>query len=132
MQLRRPSSTPSPWGRPPRSSFERTFVNQFLTLLSGQFPGLLAYAGGIVLAVIFWRRYPIPSLLTLLSSTLNLVATFLVLACFVAFQGTSSRESLQIIVFLGNTLHMVGYGLLFAAVFIGRTAKAAPFREDYG
>jgi hypothetical protein len=105
---------------------ERILIDQFLKLLAGQFPSLLAYVAGMILVVTYWRRCPLPALLTLLALTLKLAATLLVIACFMVFRETQSRTLFDVVIFFGNSLHMVGYGLLLAAVFVGRTAKAVP------
>jgi hypothetical protein len=102
---------------------ERNLLDQFLRLLAGQFPSLLAYVVGMILVVTYWRRCPLPALLALLALSLKLAATLLVLGCIMALREMQSRSLFDAMIFFGNTLHMVGYGLLLAAVFVGRTAK---------
>ena len=96
-----------------------------LDQLLGQAPLLLAYVVGVILALVFWRRCPRPSMLTFLAMMLLLITT-LVQAFLIGYllQGGWNPEKLRLFmratVLMGNLLHMTAIGLILAAVFIGR------------
>jgi hypothetical protein len=108
-----------------------------LMQLLGQFPVLVVYVVGVILASLFWRRYPGPCLLVLLATGLLLVVT--VTQPFVTqylFRARSdlgwANEKLGRMVgavgMTGSLLRAIGLGLLLAAVFLGRgvTQRVGP------
>jgi MFS family permease len=90
----------------------------FLIRLQVMAPLLLAYLVGMVLALAFWRRCPRPSRLTLLGLGLRLVTalvgTFLALYLLQAGKDLSTTQLIE------NVIAAAAFGLLLAAVFIGR------------
>jgi hypothetical protein len=109
----------------------------FLGQLAVQAPSLLAYLVGIILALVFWRRCPGPSLLTLLALALllvtSLVQTFLLLYLFRAradFGWDEARVGwmLSASALVGSVIRAAALGLLLAAVFLGRrgTPRTGP------
>jgi hypothetical protein len=100
-----------------------------LMLSLGQSPVLLVYLVGMILALVFWRRYPGPSLLTLIATVLLLSLT--VTQIFVtqylfymrADKGWGHEKLAWLLSAVGLTssiLRAAGLGLLLAAVFLGR------------
>jgi hypothetical protein len=108
--------------------------NRFLSLLTHEVPPLLpiwlVWVVGIVLAVVFWRKHPMPSLLALLALLLMLLqSVFGTLASiWVLFQEQNTeaqRRMMQSALWGLRTLaSAVSYGLLFAAVFGWRKPAA--------
>jgi hypothetical protein len=107
--------------------------NQLMMELAEQPPALLAYLAGIALSLVYWRRYPGPCLLTFLAAPLSFVLS-VTLSCLrlYAMYARAARgwdrvtvESIiSITVVAGGILRAVAFGLLLAAVFVGR--RAAP------
>jgi hypothetical protein len=107
---------------------ENTII-PFLTQLAGQAPVLLAYLVGMILALVFWRRSPGPCVLTLVATGLllgtTLVQSFLFLYLIRAredFGWTEERYRwmLSANALVGSVIRAVAFGLLLAAVFVGR------------
>jgi len=107
----------------------------FLTQLAGQSPVLLMYLVGMVLAVVFWRRYPRPCAFTVSAMGLLLLTsvgqTFATLY-FIAYRGISlGQESgglawmLMASTLVGTLLRALAFGLLLAAIFVGRQPYGA-------
>src|SRR3954452_6165100 len=99
--------------------------------LTTQLPLLLAYVTGMILALVFWRRSPGPSLLTLLATVLLLVIA--VLQAFLFFYSVRARHDLGWSDerfgwmsggnnLVGSVLRAGACGLLLIAVFMGRNA----------
>ncbi|MGZ9272457.1 MAG: hypothetical protein ACXW6T_25315 [Candidatus Binatia bacterium] len=97
-------------------------------------PSLIVYLVGMVLAVIFLRKYPGPALLTLLAAIILLVTTVGV-AFGQAYLATQRLEygwsavqysqRLYLVTIPGSILRALGAALLLAAVFVGRKSKGA-------
>ncbi len=108
-------------------------VSSLMQLL-GQTPVLLVYLLGPILALVFWRRCPVSSLLTLVASVLLLLLAviqafatqYLIIRARVELGWSSEEMSrvLSAVALVGNVLRALGLGLLLAAVFLGR--RAAP------
>jgi hypothetical protein len=66
---------------------EGSIDSQLMMELAGQSPVLLAYLAGIVLSLVYWRRYPGPCLLTFLAAALSFVlsVTLLFLRIYVMY-----------------------------------------------
>ena len=105
-----------------------------LNALAEASPLLVAYLTGMILAFIYWRRYPIPSLLCLLASAVLFVTTvsqpFVTIYLFNEFVARghwSMSDFLATVAFVGSGLRALAVGLLLGAVFSGRrAAKTAP------
>jgi hypothetical protein len=106
-----------------------------LAQLATQSPILLACLVGIILAAVFWGRYPAPCLLTLLAAGLLLVVTvahtvlvqYLYLAR--ADQNWSDAKLASMLFTVGLTCNLfrgLALGLLFVAVFLGRSTTRWP------
>jgi hypothetical protein len=108
-----------------------------LMILLGQVPVLLAYLLGIILALVMWRRYPRPALLTLMGVSLLLLVSVVTpfLSMSLTFRRAGDGGGHERIGFLlsaislgSSLLRAAGVGLLLAAVFIGRS-RPAPHGE---
>ena len=97
-------------------------------------PGLLAYLAGLILALIFIKKYPLPAMLTLVGSLILMVTTIgIILIQFLLFRsrlqngwsGTDFNRMLGIVSIFGNILRALGVGFWLAAVFIGRKKQSA-------
>lgn len=97
--------------------------------LAAQAPTLLVEAAAVALAVVFWRRWPIPCLLTLLGSGLMLAISIGRTALFLAavrLQADLGWTHQQLGVFYGvvgfvsSLGYALGLGLVITAVFWGR------------
>jgi hypothetical protein len=98
-------------------------ITNLVRTLAYQSPGLLICIVGMALALIFWRRCPVPSLLTLLGLGLRFVA---ILGNVIAIQilvGTNRSFMIGIVGIIVQLMSAIGLGLLLAAVFMGRGAK---------
>jgi len=107
---------------------EYTFLF-FLSQLVGQAPMLLAYVVGTILALVFWRRCPLPAKLTLLGLMLllitSLVQSFLVsyfVQARVNFDWSHQTVGLLMSVtgLVGSLIRAAAFSLILIAVFIGR------------
>ena len=102
----------------------------FLTQLAGQSPVLFVYLVGMVLAVVFWRRYPRPSAFTLTAMGLLILTSIgqtFVNLYFVVYRGIGQdwgperlRWALTANTLVGSLVRAVAFGLLLAAIFVGR------------
>jgi hypothetical protein len=100
-----------------------------LSQLAVQAPALLVYLVGLILALVLLGRYPGPSAFTLIATGLLLVtavaqsflSVYLVRAR-VDWGWTDARlgATLSASALAGSALRAVAFGLLLAAVFIGR------------
>jgi hypothetical protein len=104
-------------------------VTMFFTQLAPQAPVLLVYLAGGILALVFWRRCPLAGVLTLIGTGLLLVATLGQTLVFVYLiqvrfsRGWSLDQygwMLSANAFAGGFCRAVGFGLVLAAVFVGR------------
>jgi hypothetical protein len=108
---------------------EYTFLF-FLTQLLGQAPMLLAYVAGMIVALVFRRRYPRPSRITFFAMMLFLITT-LVQLFLVSYFVQASIDSgwkdekygpiMAATGLVGSLLRVAALGLLLTAVFMGRT-----------
>ena len=109
-------------------------MGQYLTQQFGYAaPVLLVYLVGMILSLVFLRKYPMPAILAL-AATLILFATALgvtmmqgyLLRMRIDSQWSSNQFSqMQAVVsVIGTGLRTLGSALLIAAVFVGRKAKA--------
>jgi hypothetical protein len=96
-------------------------------------PALIVYLVGMVLAVIFIRKYPGPAILTLLATIILLVTTIGIAMAQVHFMRlrvepgwTTARygQVMSVVSIAGSMLRALGLALLLAAVFVGRKSKA--------
>jgi hypothetical protein len=103
-----------------------------LQQLTYSVPALLVYVAGLVLAIIFLRKYPASAMLTLCGSVALLVTTIgLSLAQFYIFRyrleyGWSSAtysQVLLIVSLVANIIRALGLALWLTAVFVGRKSK---------
>ncbi len=105
------------------------FFARFSAYLATQTPVLLVYVAGLVLAIVYWSRYPRPCAFTLAAVVL-LLATSIGQSLFSTyllelrhhhrwemdrFQWLSSVSY-----WVGSFLRALGSGLLLTAVFVGR------------
>ena len=96
-----------------------------LSMLSGQIPSLLAYLTGIVLAIVFWRRYPRPALLVMMGSALHLLTSLLWVVIYAVImeqgRGIGSRSLMFTVLSLsGSVIHAAATVLIICAAFVGR------------
>ncbi len=99
-----------------------------LTRLAYRAPGLLAYLAGLVLSLVYLKRYPRPAVLALLGSGLLLfvsTAMLFVEAYLLRPGGDMNLRTLLlgIIGFAASILHAVGFILVAVAVFVGRRGR---------
>jgi hypothetical protein len=112
---------------------------QFLMQLASRAPTLLVYAIGVILAIVYWQRYPRPCLLVLLAVCLSgfaLVASaflFMYLPRAMADFGWA-HEQLGMIVgavgFVSSVLHAIATAMLLGAVFVGRRQPLPRWSPD--
>jgi hypothetical protein len=116
-----------------------SIVFQLYLQLAGQAPVLLVYLVGMILAVVFWRRCPGPSALTLAATALLLVTalvqTLLVLYLTRARMELGWSNATYAAVWSANALagsviRAVALGLLLAAVFLGRKGVPRPWPDE--
>jgi len=97
-----------------------------------QAPMLIVYTVGIVMAFVYWRRYPRPCLFTLIAaSVMLLVALVFPLTHIILFQALSRfgwtasmfGSVLTAVGIVGNLIHAAAFGLLIAAVFADRAVS---------
>ena len=95
-------------------------------------PTLIVYLVGMVLAVIFVRKYPRPALLTLFATIILLVTTVGItfaqgylstLRLEYGWSQIQYGQRLSLVSIPGSILRGLGTALLLAAVFVGRKSK---------
>jgi hypothetical protein len=104
-------------------------IMPYLTQLMSASPLLLVYFIGLILALVFWRRCPTPSLLVVIASVLLLLVTVAHI-CVYQYLLQSSAELgwthvklgwvLTIISLASSCFRAAGMGLILAAVFLQR------------
>jgi hypothetical protein len=105
--------------------------------LASQTPMFLAYLVAMVLAIVYWQRCPMPSLLTLIASGLLLglaLGQTVLTSYLIHFQsdmggGAGIGSTLTMIGLAGNVLRALAFGLLLAAVFADRRRVEGPWTE---
>jgi len=105
-------------------------------LILNQAPVLIVCVIGLILARVFWTRYPRPCaysliaclllLLPRLAEILNIEWYFFLFIQSASPGGLSSQPYLSIVWFASSLVHAVGLALLLAAVFIGRSSDRTP------
>ena len=112
---------------------------QFLVQLVSRAPTLLVYAIGLILAIVYWRRYPRPCLLVLLAVCLSgfgLVASaflFMYLPRAIVDFGLAHEQLgmiLGIVGFAASVLHAIATAMLLGAVFVGRQQPLPRWSSD--
>ena len=110
------------------------FAMELLVQLAYQSPTLLAYVIGLVLALVFLRRCPGPAVLTLIATVMMLLTAigYLFLQRYLAHArldaGWSVERYAQMMTVIGiisNVIRAVAFGLLLAAIFVGRAGRPA-------
>ncbi len=95
-------------------------------------PILVVYLVGMVTAVIFIKKYPVPAILTLLATIIllgNIFGVAFAQAYFMRFRlgvfGPMASYStiFSVVSIIGSVMRAVGSALLLAAVFVGRKSK---------
>lgn len=103
-----------------------------------QIPMLLAYLIAMILAVTFWQRCPTSALLTFVAGGLLLIVsiaqTFLNWYLIHGRDGLAAGNGnigsiLAVVGLVGSVLRALGFGLLLAAVFTGRSRAEGPWTE---
>ena len=109
----------------------RCFLRELERLEPFQFVWLVAG----FLAVMYWERAPIPSLLTLIGVIISVVGVYLASLSFyytICVGRTNNRDGellLLIIDWFGQAMRVVGLCLFVAAIFVGRSH--APRADRY-
>lgn len=108
-------------------------ATSFLLLqLAYSVPALLVYLAGLVLAIIFLRKYPASAMLILCGSVVLLITTIgLTFAQFYLFRyrldyGWSPAaygQVLSMVSLVANIMRALGLALWLTAVFVGRKSK---------
>jgi len=108
-----------------------TFLLQQIAYAS---PALLVYLAGVVLAIVFIRKYPTPAMITLGGGLVLLITTvILTLVQFFLFRyrlenawsAAEYSRVLSMITLVANIVRALGLSLWLAAVFVGRKKQAA-------
>ena len=95
-------------------------------------PVLVVYLVGIVLAVIFIKKYSGPAILTLLATVILLVNTLATASAQAylmrlrfdsAWTITQYSQMMSVVSIAGSIARCLGSALLLAAVFVGRKSK---------
>jgi len=98
-------------------------------------PVIVVYLVGLVLAVIFIKKYPVPAILTLLATIILLgnifgiafAQEYFIRARLVSGGSMASYSTMMSAVSLiGSIMRALGSALLLAAVFVGRNRKTIP------
>jgi hypothetical protein len=108
---------------------QQNVFQSWASQLVGQAPVLVALLVMLVLSLVLWGRYPRACLLAFLGSLLLLLTSvvcplagaYVVRARSVAGSGATIGEVLTVLALVANVVRAVGYGLLTAAIFAGRT-----------
>jgi hypothetical protein len=109
------------------------FVAASLSQLLSQVPVLIVYVIGLILALMFWKRYPLASLLTFLATgillSLTVALTFVQNYFFLNHELGWSMERIgfvtSCIAFAGGFVRALAFVLLLGAVFVDRNPSRA-------
>lgn len=108
-------------------------ATDYLVFISSQIPMLLAMTVGLVLAVIHWRRHPVPCQFLFFGCAVLLLAALLQPAGNALLMQRDSQVAMATrntlmrnvsVVF--SVLRAIGFGLVIAAVFVRRDAPPTP------
>ena len=93
--------------------------------LAGQSLNLLVYLAGIVLALVFWRRYPRPCALTLSAMGLLLLTAIgqTVAMFYIAYRFGPTPGLIATSALVSNLIRVLAFGLLLAAIFVDREPR---------
>ncbi|RME49986.1 MAG: hypothetical protein D6796_03930 [Caldilineae bacterium] len=93
--------------------------------LAGQSLLLLVYLVGIVLALVFWRRYPRPCAFTLGAMGLLLLTTIgqTVMTFYFAYRFGPTPRLIAGSALVSTLIRAVAFGLLLAAIFVDREPR---------
>jgi hypothetical protein len=106
--------------------------NPILLSLFKDLPMIAVALGAMAVAVVFWQRAPLSSLLLLLASALSVVLLLLYplayeLAAHLAPSGVQSAAKLNFVFGLGWSLFRAGFlALLVFAIYAGRNQRSVP------
>lgn len=98
-------------------------------------PVIVVYLVGLVLAVIFIKKYPGPAILTLLATIIllgNIFGIAFAQAYFIRARlglgGSMASYStmMSVVSIIGSIMRALGSALLLAAVFVGRKSRTIP------
>ena len=96
-------------------------------------PVIVVYLVGLVLAVIFIKKYPVPAILTLLAIIIllgNIFGIAFAQAYFIRARLGGSMASystmMSVVSIIGSIMRALGAALLLAAVFAGRKSQTVP------
>jgi len=104
----------------------------FLTQLAGQSPVLFVYLVGMALALVFWRRYPRPCALVLIAMGFLMLTSmgqafvslyFIQRGVGLDWEPQRVGRLLMINTLAGSFVRALAFGLLLAAVFVGREPR---------
>lgn len=110
--------------------------NSFLPVLmqlAGQAPVLLVYVVGIILALVFWGRYRMPSMLTLIACVVMLVAsiaqtvlwhTLLQMRESMGWSMQKYGSMMSAVSLVSSVVRAIALGTLLGAVFAARRPPA--------
>lgn len=113
-------------------------AHSIVTQLLSQLPMFLAYLIAMIVAVTFWQRCPRQSLFTIIAAALFLVVSVAqtVLTSYLIHTrndlpagGEQLGTILTVIGLIGGVLRALGFGLLLAAVFTGRSRVQSPWTD---
>src|SRR5712692_918006 len=117
-----------------KSELRRNAMNSSFLIQQIAFAGpvLVVYLVGMVLAVIFIQKYPVPAILTLLATIIllgNIFGVAFAQAYFMRFRlgvfgpVASYSTIFSVVSVIGSVMRAVGSALLLTAVFVGRKSK---------
>ena len=106
-----------------------------LMQLAGQTPVLLVYVVGIILALVFWGRHRMPSMLTMIACVVMLVAsigqtilwhTLLQMRDSLGWPMQKYGSMMSMVSLVSSVVRAIALGVLLAAVFAARGPRAGP------
>lgn len=104
---------------------DNDFLHQLLHGLPFQLPYLVVYLAGIILAIVLWRRYPLPSLLVVLACVIKIGAAmgYVLFAALILPGGDFDLHDM--LMHVVSFVDAGAYGLLLAAAFTSRRPPEA-------
>jgi xanthosine utilization system XapX-like protein len=104
-----------------------------LTMYLSFLPSILLCVVGIILAIVFWSRCPAACAMTLIGLILILLLNLAQpILQRLLFEGGPERDLISAFFMLMGLLRTGGFGLVLAAVFMGRRAPAYGMAQPYG
>jgi hypothetical protein len=91
--------------------------------LMRQGPSLLVQVGGIILAIMWWKRWPRPAMLVVVGLIIQLLVIVGTSLSYLVLPNISSVTGVRLLTLMWSVLYAVGTCVLIGAAFAARAAR---------